>query len=114
VVLFKPLTREEIQEIVGLLVGEVQARLAERKVGLETTEAARAFLAAEGYDPVYGARPLRRFIQHEVETALARRVLEGTVADGSVVEIDVAEGVLTFRVEKGTPPPVDPAEVVAS
>jgi ATP-dependent Clp protease ATP-binding subunit ClpB len=99
-VLFSPLTRAEIERIVELLVQELRRRLAERNVTLEMTERARRFIAREGYDPVYGARPLRRFLQREVESALARKVLEGRIPDGSTVVMDEEDGSLTFKVDE--------------
>ncbi|NNE43123.1 MAG: type VI secretion system ATPase TssH, partial [Gemmatimonadetes bacterium] len=102
-VLFSPLSLEEIEQIVDLLMARLSARLEERGIELRTTAAARTFLAREGYDPVYGARPLQRFIQHEVETALARRVLAGEIPDGSVVVIDDQGGKLAFDVMPPAP-----------
>ncbi len=98
VVLFTPLTRAEIERIVDLLLVDLRRRLEERGASLALTPEARAFVAREGYDPVYGARPLKRFLQREVETPLARKVLEGGVGEGSEVEVDVADGKLAFRV----------------
>jgi ATP-dependent Clp protease ATP-binding subunit ClpB len=98
IVLFTPLTRAEIEQIVGLLVAEVQGRLRDRNVHLDVTPEATSLLAREGYDPVYGARPLKRFIQHEVETALARRILRGEVPDGSTVTMTADGDELRFDV----------------
>jgi ATP-dependent Clp protease ATP-binding subunit ClpB len=98
IVLFTPLTRAEIEQIVGLLVAEVQGRLRDRNVHLDVTPEATSLLAREGYDPVYGARPLKRFIQHEVETALARRILRGEVPDGSTVTMTADGDALRFDV----------------
>src|SRR5205814_1429171 len=75
IVLFKALTMPEIERIVELMLGELQARLAERQLKLEVTDEARRFIAREGYDPVYGARPLRRFISREVETRIGLALL---------------------------------------
>jgi ATP-dependent Clp protease ATP-binding subunit ClpB len=88
IVLFKPLTLEEIEQIVGLMLDDLRRRLEERRIGLELTEAARELIAREGYDPVYGARPLRRFIQHEVETKVARALLSGTIGEAATVTLD--------------------------
>jgi ATP-dependent Clp protease ATP-binding subunit ClpB len=92
IVLFKPLTLEEIEHIVDLQFEGISARLADRRLSLEVSEAAKAFIAREGYDPVYGARPLRRFIQREVETRIARALLAGDIADGSTITLDVVDG----------------------
>jgi ATP-dependent Clp protease ATP-binding subunit ClpB len=97
IVLFKPLTRDEIQQIVGLQIEDVRRRLAERRIALELTDDARRFIADAGYDPVYGARPLRRYIQHEVETRIARALLSGEVREGSTIELVVADGELDVR-----------------
>jgi ATP-dependent Clp protease ATP-binding subunit ClpB len=76
-VLFKPLTLPEIERIVDLLLDDLRARLADRRITVEVTEAARRFIAEAGFDPVFGARPLRRFLQREVETRIARTLLTG-------------------------------------
>jgi ATP-dependent Clp protease ATP-binding subunit ClpB len=88
IVLFKPLTLEEIERIVDLQIADVRRRLADRRLDLELTEPARQLIARSGYDPVYGARPLRRFIQHEVETRIARALLAGEIGDGSTIVLD--------------------------
>jgi ATP-dependent Clp protease ATP-binding subunit ClpB len=88
IILFKPLTLEEIERIVDLQVADVRARLADRRLELELTEAARKLIAREGYDPVYGARPLRRFISHEVETRIGRALVAGDIGDGATITLD--------------------------
>ncbi len=100
-VLFKPLTREEIERIVDLQLGDVRRRLSERRIEIELTEDVRRLIAEHGYDPVYGARPLRRYIQHEVETRIARALLAGEIHDGSRVTIDAGEDGLVLRMEDG-------------
>jgi ATP-dependent Clp protease ATP-binding subunit ClpB len=90
-ILFKPLTLEEIEQIVDLQVGDLRKRLADRRMEVQLTEAARELIAREGYDPVYGARPLRRFIQREVETRIGRALLSGQILDGATITLD-AEG----------------------
>jgi ATP-dependent Clp protease ATP-binding subunit ClpB len=92
IVLFTPLVPEQITEIVDLMLTDLRARLAERRIGLRVTDAARAFVAREGYDPVYGARPLRRFIAREVETRVAKALVAGEVVDGSTIDVDVRDG----------------------
>jgi ATP-dependent Clp protease ATP-binding subunit ClpB len=96
-VLFKPLTLQEIEQIVGLQIAGLRARLADRRLLLELTEAARHLIAQEGYDPVYGARPLRRYIQREVETRIGRALIAGDLRDGSTIILDVENGELTVR-----------------
>jgi ATP-dependent Clp protease ATP-binding subunit ClpB len=88
-VLFTPLTPGEIENIVALLLADLRARLADRNIRLEVSEDARRFIAREGYDPVYGARPLRRFIAREVETRVARALLRDGVIDGSLVRVEL-------------------------
>ena len=88
IVLFKPLTLEEIEQIVDLQIADVGSRLADRRLELELSDAARALIADEGYDPVYGARPLRRFIQREVETRIGRALLAGEDRDGATITVD--------------------------
>jgi ATP-dependent Clp protease ATP-binding subunit ClpB len=99
IVLFKPLTLQEIEQIVDLQFAGIRDRLAERRLTLDLTEPAKELIAREGYDPVYGARPLRRFIQREVETRIARALLGGDIRDGATVSVD-ADGdelVITWR-----------------
>jgi ATP-dependent Clp protease ATP-binding subunit ClpB len=88
VVLFKPLTLPQIERIVELQFDELRRRLADRRMTLELTDDARRLIAAQGFDPVYGARPLRRFISHEVETRIGRALLGGDVRDGATVRVD--------------------------
>jgi ATP-dependent Clp protease ATP-binding subunit ClpB len=94
IVLFKPLTLAEIEHIVDLMMGDVRSRLAERQMKLEVTEAANHFIAEQGFDPVYGARPLRRFIARQVETRIGRALLAGDVRDGAVIRVDYTDGEL--------------------
>jgi ATP-dependent Clp protease ATP-binding subunit ClpB len=89
IVIFKPLTLPEIERIVDLLLDDVRARLADRRIELVVTEEARATIARDGFDPVYGARPLRRYIQREVETRIGRALLAGQVRDGATITVDV-------------------------
>ena len=88
IVIFHPLTREHIAAIVDLQLADLRRLLAERHLTLDLTPAAKALLAAEGYDPVYGARPLRRLIQHRIANPLALRILEGAYAEGQTVSVD--------------------------
>ncbi|MHC1764188.1 MAG: ATP-dependent chaperone ClpB [Verrucomicrobiia bacterium] len=99
IVLFKPLTFGEIKKIVDLQLGLLRQRLAERHIELELTEAAKEHVAREGYDPVYGARPLKRFLQRHVETALSRKLLSGDLGDHTRVRVDFKRGELTFNAE---------------
>jgi ATP-dependent Clp protease ATP-binding subunit ClpB len=96
VVVFHPLGREEIRKIVDIQLAGLERRLAEREIGLRLTDAARDRLGEAGFDPVYGARPLKRAIQTQVENPLAEAILRGEFGPGSVVEIDVEESGLSF------------------
>jgi ATP-dependent Clp protease ATP-binding subunit ClpB len=96
IVLFKPLTLAEIEHIVDLQLGLLRARLAERHIELELSDTAKELLARKGYDPVYGARPLKRIIQRELETKLSRALLKGDVTDNSRVEVVAHKGELEF------------------
>jgi ATP-dependent Clp protease ATP-binding subunit ClpB len=99
IVLFKPLTLAETKQIVDLLLAQLRRRLAERRIELELTESAREYVARSGYDPVYGARPLKRFLQRHLETALSRKLLSGEVSDQSRVTVDFKKGDLVFEVK---------------
>ncbi len=96
IVVFKPLSREDLQAIVDIQLEHVAALLAARGYRLEVTPAARAFLAQAGYDPEYGARPLKRAIQRELQDILAMRVLSGDFKPGDLVRVDAGEGGLVF------------------
>jgi ATP-dependent Clp protease ATP-binding subunit ClpB len=97
IVLFKPLSLEEIEQIVDLQIEDVKRRLADRRLDLRLAEAARELIAREGYDPVYGARPLRRFIQRDVETRIGRALLAGQIPDGATIAVDAEGGELVIR-----------------
>ena len=98
IIVFRPLDEPQLREIVGLLVRGVERRLAETGITLAVSDAALTHLAREGYDPVYGARPLRRAIQRHLENPLARRILAGEFAGVDRVAIDVSpDGELTFN-----------------
>jgi ATP-dependent Clp protease ATP-binding subunit ClpB len=107
IIVFQPLAEEQLKEIVRLLLAGVERRLAESRLGLEVTDAARAFVAREGYDPQYGARPLRRAIQRLIENPLAKRLLAGEFAAGDTVRIDEREGSLVFEKVAAAPPEPD-------
>ncbi|MBI4285767.1 MAG: AAA family ATPase, partial [Chloroflexi bacterium] len=96
IIVFHELNEEQIRSIVDLLVKDVKARVAERKIEIELTEAAKSWLAKKGYDPTYGARPLRRAIEQYLENPLAMKLLRGEFPEGETVLVDVAEDALTF------------------
>ena len=94
IVLFKPLTLEEVEKIIDLLTQDLARRLKDRHVKLEMSAAAREFIAQAGYDPVFGARPLKRYLQHELETRIGRALLSGDILDGATIQVDVQNGQL--------------------
>ncbi len=94
-ILFKPLTKGNIYDIIDLLVKDVNKRLADRELQIELTEAAKNHIVTGGYDPMYGARPLKRYLQKHVETLAARLMLEGNVSAGQTIVIDESDGKLT-------------------
>jgi ATP-dependent Clp protease ATP-binding subunit ClpC len=96
IVIFEPLTEEQIKEIVDLMMKDVQKRLVDRKITIELTEEAKAQLAKEGFDPVFGARSLRRTIQRQVENPLSMRILQGEFKEGDHVKVDVGPDGFTF------------------
>jgi ATP-dependent Clp protease ATP-binding subunit ClpB len=103
IVVFHSLSREHLKEIVEIQLGRLRGRLAERHITLELTERAREYLAVTGYDPSYGARPLKRTIQKELETPIGRLILKGELADGQrlIVDEDHTRGGLQFNVRPG-------------
>jgi ATP-dependent Clp protease ATP-binding subunit ClpB len=97
VIEFQPLSKEQIAEIVELQLARLRERLTERRIELELTDAAKETLAEAGWDPAYGARPLKRAIQRLVENPLALRLLEGDFADGDTIRLDAEDGELRFE-----------------
>ncbi len=101
IVVFDPLGRDEIAEIVDIQLRGLQRRLAERNLTIRLTDDARAYLANEGYEPAFGARPLKRLIQREIQDPLAMKLLSGDIHDGDVVEVDAGDDGPVFRVTPG-------------
>jgi len=97
IVVFEPLGRDEIGQIVEIQLELLRKRLAERDLTLELTDAAREYIANKGYEPQFGARPLKRVLQREIQDPLALELLSGRVHDGSTVTVDIVDGKLTFR-----------------
>jgi ATP-dependent Clp protease ATP-binding subunit ClpC len=97
IIVFHELSEEQLRKVVDLMIEEVEERLAERKIGLTLTEKAKSWLAKEGYDPIYGARPLRRVIERFVENPLSGQVLRGDVKEGDTVKVDLGKEGLTFK-----------------
>lgn len=104
IIVFNSLGQEQIKSIVDIQVEYLKKRLEERKINIELTDAAKAQIAAEGFDPVYGARPLKRTIQRRIQDPLAMKVLEGEVHDGDNVLVDAVDGDITFT---ATPAPAE-------
>jgi ATP-dependent Clp protease ATP-binding subunit ClpB len=100
IIVFKPLTQEQLGAIIDIQLARLQKRLDERKIVLDVTPAARKLLIERGWDPVYGARPLKRAIQRLVQDPLALLLLEGKFSDGDVVVVDPKGGELTFEKAK--------------
>ena len=106
-VLFKPLQLAEIERIVELLTADLRRRLEDRRMTLELTPEVARFVAREAYDPVYGARPLKRFLSRELETPLARELLRGNLRDGAAITVVLHEGHLALRYENPEEQPAD-------
>jgi len=97
VIIFNSLSAEQIKQIVDIQMRALRSRLRDRRLDIELTDRARELLAAEGYDPSYGARPLKRAIQRLVQNPLARKLLEGEFREGDVIEVDAENGEIIFR-----------------
>jgi ATP-dependent Clp protease ATP-binding subunit ClpC len=98
IIVFHELSEEQLRKIVDLMIKDLEGRLAERKIGLELTEKAKSWLSKEGYDPVYGARPLRRVIEREVENPLSSKLLRGELKEGDTVKVDIdKDNKVTFK-----------------
>ena len=97
IVIFNSLGSEEIKKIVGIQMALLSKRLEAKKITLELTGKAKEFLANSGFDPVYGARPLKRAIQHLIQDPLAMKILEGSVKEGDHVSVDVKDGQVVFK-----------------
>jgi ATP-dependent Clp protease ATP-binding subunit ClpB len=95
IVIFAPLTTDDLGQIVSLYVDRLAKRLADRRLELAVTPDARSWLAERGFDPIYGARPLRRLMQHEIDDKLARALIAGEIADGDTVRVDLDADALT-------------------
>jgi ATP-dependent Clp protease ATP-binding subunit ClpB len=96
-IIFKPLTRDQIKHIVNIQLERLRKRLGERRITLQLTPAALELIANEGYDPVYGARPLKRVIQRRIQDPLAMAVLDGKFREGDTVLVDAEKGELVLR-----------------
>ncbi len=99
-VLFKPLTMAEIIKIIDLIMEKTQMKLKEQSLSLDVSDAAKRFIADSSYSPVYGARPVKRYVQKNVETAVARIIMRGEISDGSVITVDADENGLVFATKQ--------------
>ncbi|MBK5092686.1 MAG: ATP-dependent chaperone ClpB [Actinobacteria bacterium] len=100
ILIFNALTREDIRAIVDIQVGLLKERLTDRRISIELTDEAKGLLADKGFDPLYGARPLKRVIQKDIQDALALKILNGEVVEGDRVEVDAGDGQVVFRVKE--------------
>jgi ATP-dependent Clp protease ATP-binding subunit ClpB len=96
-ILFRPLTKDNLTGIIDIMTGSLASRMADRSLKLVITDAAKSLIIDRGYDPLYGARPLRRYLQSSVETLLARTILSGDLAAGTTLTVDVENGELVCR-----------------
>lgn len=96
-VMFRPLTKENLSGIIDIMVEGLRARLADKSLELKLTESAKQLIISRGYDPLYGARPLRRYLQSSVETLIARAIIAGDMAAGSTIVVDEENGELVCR-----------------
>ena len=101
-VFFKPLTKDDLTHIIDLLTASLRTRLGEKDLGLEFTDAAKQHIIDGGYDPVYGARPLKRYLQAKAETLIAKKILSGDLPAGATLVVDAREGELTCDVRSLT------------
>ena len=97
IIMFKPLTKDNISNIINLLVADVNKRLADKELEIVLTDAAKDFIVENGFDPMYGARPLKRYVQKTVETLAAKLILAGNINTGDDIVIDLVDGKLTAR-----------------
>lgn len=100
IIMFKPLTKDNVNDIVNLLIADVNKRLADQEVSIELTEEAKDFIVDGGYEPMFGARPMKRYLQKHVETLAAKMILEGNVGRGDTIVIDASDGDLAAHVKK--------------
>ena len=98
-IFFKPLTKDDLSRIIDNLIAGLRKRLADRQLNLELTDAAKAHIIENGFDPVYGARPMKRYLQSKAETLIARTILRGDLHTGSTLVVDEEDGNLVCHVK---------------
>ena len=96
-IMFKPLAKEEVGKIVDLLIKDLKIRLQEKELGLIVTDSAKNMVIEHGYNPIYGARPLKRYLQKNIDTLVAKTILSGDVLSGDTITIDVIDGMLVAK-----------------
>ena len=97
--MFKPLAQNEIKRIIDIFMGDLKRRLHEKNISIEVTDTAKDVMAKEGYDPVYGARPLKRYIGNTLETMIARMIIAGTIYNGCTIVVDGKEDNIDIKVK---------------
>ena len=97
IVFYKPLTKENVTKIIDLQIDKLNSRLAQQQIRCVVTDAAKSAIVDAAYNPEFGARPLRRYVQHTVETMLSKRILEGNILPGQTVTVDWENGELTMK-----------------
>ena len=97
IVFYKPLTRDNVTKIIDLQIAKLNSRLENQQIRVELTEAAKVAIVDASYDPQYGARPLRRYVQHTVETMLSKKLLRGEILPGQMVTVDAVDGELILN-----------------
>ena len=113
IIIFRSLTRQQIEHVVDIMLANLEERLGDRKLHIVLTEPARQLIANEGYDPVYGARPLKRTIQRRILDPLAMEALQGHFKEGDTVEVDNEGGKLVFKKAAEAEPEREPATATA-
>ncbi|MCF0174724.1 MAG: type VI secretion system ATPase TssH, partial [Bacteroidales bacterium] len=101
IILFKPLTKDSIASIVDLILAGVNKRLADQELSITLSPEAKSFVIERGYDPIYGARPLKRYVQKHIETLAAKAILGGEIAGGDEIHIALENGELKAEIRKG-------------
>ena len=96
-IFFRPLTKDNLKGIIDIMLDSLKKRLADKSLGLEVTDAAKELIIDRGFDPVYGARPLRRYLQSSLETLVARKILSGDLDADSTITVDVENGELVCK-----------------
>ena len=97
IIMFKPLTKDNIANIIDLVIADINKRIADKEMTITLSEKAKDYIAESAYDPVYGARPLKRYIQKNIETSLAKEILAGRAGQGDNLTVDVSDGTFIIK-----------------